>query len=37
LYLYNGDLEVVPEPSTWAMMLSGVALLLFWQRARRRS
>jgi fibronectin-binding autotransporter adhesin len=40
----NGDydvtfqLAVVPEPSTWAMMLSGIGALLFWQRrASRRS
>jgi len=29
LYLYNGDLEVVPEPGTWALMLSGLAVLHF--------
>jgi hypothetical protein len=37
LYLYNGDLEVVPEPGTWAMMLAGLALLVVIQRQRRRS
>jgi hypothetical protein len=36
LYLYDGDLEVVPEPSTWAMMLGGLALLLFTGQRRRR-
>jgi fibronectin-binding autotransporter adhesin len=34
LYLYNGDLEVVPEPSTWAMMIGGLAVLVFWQRRK---
>jgi len=37
LYLYNGDLEVVPEPGTWALMLSGMAALVFHQRRKRRS
>ena len=27
LYLNNGDLEVVPEPGTWAMMLGGLLML----------
>jgi len=27
----------VPEPSTWAMMISGLGLLSFWQRNRRKS
>ncbi len=35
LYLYNGDLEVVPEPGTWSLMLSGLALLVVIQRRRR--
>jgi hypothetical protein len=35
LYLYNGDLEVVPEPGTWALMLGGLALLIVIQRRRR--
>jgi hypothetical protein len=35
LYLYNGQLEVVPEPSTWAMMLGGFALLVLIQIRRR--
>jgi fibronectin-binding autotransporter adhesin len=34
LYLFNGDLEIVPEPGAWAMMLGGLALLLFCQRQR---
>jgi autotransporter-associated beta strand protein len=29
------EVEVVPEPGTWAMMLGGLAMLVFWQRARR--
>ena len=36
LYLYNGDLEVVPEPGTWALMLGGLALLVFVQRRKAR-
>jgi hypothetical protein len=41
-YLYvtdNGDqidVMVVPEPSTWATMLAGFGVLLFWQRQRSR-
>ena len=34
LYLYNGDLEVVPEPGTWALMIGGLALLIVIQRRR---
>ena len=34
LYLYNGKLEVVPEPGTWALMLGGLAVLLVVQRRR---
>ena len=34
LYLNGGNLEVVPEPSTWAMMLGGLAVLVLWQRRR---
>jgi hypothetical protein len=37
LYLYNGDLEVVPEPGTWALMLGGLALLVLLQRRRKLS
>jgi len=36
----NGNdvvLYAVPEPSTWAMMISGLGLLSFWQRSRRKS
>ena len=38
-YLYiNGDdidVEVVPEPSTWGLMLGGVGVLFFWRTRRR--
>ncbi len=36
---FNIDLEVeaVPEPGTWALMLGGLALLVIFQRARRKS
>jgi hypothetical protein len=34
LYLNGGDLEVVPEPGTWALMIGGLAALVFWQRRR---
>ncbi len=37
LYLNNGDLEVVPEPGTWAMMLGGLGVLLFIQSRRRNN
>ncbi|MEJ0000340.1 MAG: autotransporter-associated beta strand repeat-containing protein [Verrucomicrobiota bacterium] len=30
------EVEVVPEPGTWAMMLGGLGLLLFWQRRHRQ-
>jgi hypothetical protein len=37
LYLYNGKLEVVPEPETWALMIGGLgALILFQVRRNRR-
>jgi fibronectin-binding autotransporter adhesin len=36
LYLYNGDLEVVPEPGTWALMLGGLAMLIVIQRRRSK-
>ncbi len=31
------EVEVVPEPGTWAMMLGGLAFLVFWQRRRGAS
>jgi len=31
------EIVAVPEPGTWAMVLSGVGMLLFGQRIRRRS
>jgi len=34
LYLSGGDLEVVPEPGTWALLLGGLALLIFLRRRR---
>jgi len=37
LYLENGDLEVIPEPGTWALMLGGLALLVFIQQRRSRN
>lgn len=30
------DVEVVPEPSTWALMLGGLGFLVFWMRQRNR-
>lgn len=35
----NLDLKynAIPEPGTWAMLLSGIGMLTFWQRSRRRS
>jgi len=30
------EVEVVPEPGTWAMMLGGLVLLIFIQRSRRK-
>jgi len=30
-------LVAVPEPSTWAMIASGLGVLSFWQRSRRKS
>jgi autotransporter-associated beta strand protein len=29
------EVEVVPEPSTWAMILGGLGVLVLWQRRRR--
>jgi hypothetical protein len=37
LYLDGGNLEVVPEPSTWAMVLGGLAVLILWQRRSNRN
>jgi hypothetical protein len=34
LFLNNGDLEIVPEPGTWGMMLGGLAMLLVIQRRK---
>jgi hypothetical protein len=31
------EVEVVPEPGTWAMMLGGLAMLVIWQRRRGKS
>ncbi len=42
-YLYltdNGtqiDVMVVPEPGTWALMVGGLATLVFWQRRKRNN
>ena len=30
------EVEVVPEPGTWALMTGGLALLVFWQRRKSR-
>jgi fibronectin-binding autotransporter adhesin len=30
------EIEVVPEPGTWAMMLGGLGLLILWQRRKQR-
>jgi fibronectin-binding autotransporter adhesin len=37
LYLFNGELEVVPEPGTWALMLGGLVFLVLLQRRRCES
>jgi fibronectin-binding autotransporter adhesin len=31
------EVEVVPEPGTWALMLGGLATLIFWQRRRKQN
>ena len=30
------EVEVVPEPSTWAMMIGGLSVLIFWQRRKNK-
>lgn len=30
------EVAVVPEPGTWALMLGGLGILLFWQRRSRK-
>jgi autotransporter-associated beta strand protein len=30
------EVEVVPEPGTWALMLGGLAMLICWQRRNRK-
>jgi hypothetical protein len=29
--------EVIPEPGTWALLLGGLAMLVFWQRRKSKS
>ncbi len=40
LYQSNGvddiEVEVVPEPGTWAMLVGGLAVLVVWQRRRKQ-
>jgi len=31
------DVDVVPEPGTWAMLLGGMALLVMWQRRKNQT
>jgi hypothetical protein len=33
---HNSDFEVIPEPSTYAMIFSGFGMLCVWHRSRRR-
>lgn len=36
----NGNviaLMAIPEPQTWVMLISGMGMLAFWQRSRRRT
>jgi fibronectin-binding autotransporter adhesin len=36
LYLDNGELEIVPEPGTWALMIGGLGLLVVLQRRKSK-
>jgi autotransporter-associated beta strand protein len=31
------EVEVVPEPGTWALMVAGLAMLIFFQKRRKKS
>jgi hypothetical protein len=31
------EVEVIPEPGTWALLLGGLAMLVFWQRRKSKS
>ena len=31
------EVEMIPEPGTWAMMLGGLGMLIFWQRRKRKN
>ena len=31
------EVEVVPEPGTWALMFGGLAMLIFWQRRKQKN
>jgi fibronectin-binding autotransporter adhesin len=37
LYLDAGNLEVVPEPGTWGLMILGFGVLVLWQKVRRQN